>query len=56
MMRFTAVAALFPDLRETELHAWVERGWVRPAGADPDWATASIIITATSVALRVLPV
>jgi chaperone modulatory protein CbpM len=37
MMRFTAVVALFPDLRETELLAWVERGWVRPAGFDPDW-------------------
>ncbi|MDR3531868.1 MAG: chaperone modulator CbpM [Rhodopila sp.] len=37
MMRFTAVVALFPDLPETELHAWVERGWVRPEGTDPDW-------------------
>lgn len=36
-MRFTAVIALFPDLREAELHAWVERGWVRPAGIEPDW-------------------
>jgi chaperone modulatory protein CbpM len=37
MMRFTAVIALFPDLREAELQAWVERGWVRPAGDEPDW-------------------
>ncbi len=37
MMRFTAVVALFPDLRETELQAWVERGWVRPGGSGPDW-------------------
>ncbi len=37
MMRFTAVTALFPDLGETELHAWVERGWVRPEGTEPDW-------------------
>lgn len=37
MMRFTAVVSMFPDVRETELHAWVERGWVRPLGQDPDW-------------------
>ena len=37
MMRLTAVVALFPDLRETELHTWVERGWVRPQGTEPDW-------------------
>ena len=42
MMRFTAVTALFPDLGETELHAWVERGWVRPQGTDPDWFFAEI--------------
>ena len=36
-MRLTAVVALFPDLRETELHTWVERGWVRPEGNEPDW-------------------
>jgi chaperone modulatory protein CbpM len=44
MMRFTAVVALFPDLRETELHSWVERGWVRPEGAEPDWIFAEIDI------------
>jgi chaperone modulatory protein CbpM len=44
MMRFTAVVELFPDLRETELQAWVERGWVRPAGADPDWLFQEIDI------------
>jgi chaperone modulatory protein CbpM len=30
MMRFTAVLAQFSDLGETELTAWIERGWVRP--------------------------
>jgi chaperone modulatory protein CbpM len=44
MMRFTAVVALFPDLRETELHAWVERGWVRPEGVEPDWVFQEIDI------------
>jgi chaperone modulatory protein CbpM len=44
MMRFTAVVALFPDLRETELQAWVERGWVRPEGSDPDWTFQEIDI------------
>ena len=36
-MRFTAVVALFPDLGEAELQAWVERGWVLPEGNEPDW-------------------
>jgi len=36
-MRITAVTALFPDLPEPELSAWVERGWVRPAANDSDW-------------------
>ena len=36
-MRLTAVVALFPDLRETELLAWVERGWVHPQPSDRDW-------------------
>ncbi|WP_428536921.1 chaperone modulator CbpM [Rhodopila sp.] len=44
MMRFTAVAALFPDLGETELQAWVLRGWVRPEGAEPDWIFQEIDI------------
>ncbi len=44
MMRFTAVVALFPDLRETELQAWVERGWVRPEGTQPDWVFQDIDI------------
>lgn len=42
MMRFTAVIALFPDLREAELSAWVERGWVRPEGSPPDWVFEDI--------------
>ncbi len=33
-MRLTAVVALFTDLGEAELTAWVERGWIRPAAAD----------------------
>jgi chaperone modulatory protein CbpM len=44
MMRFNAVIALFPDLRETELQAWVERGWVRPEGTEPDWVFQDIDI------------
>ena len=30
MMQITAVTALFADLGEAELVAWIERGWVRP--------------------------
>jgi chaperone modulatory protein CbpM len=41
-MRFTAIVAMFPDVRETELVAWIERGWVRPEGASPDWDFAEI--------------
>jgi len=35
-MHLTAVVALFSDLGEPDLIAWIERGWVRPeqAGAD----------------------
>jgi chaperone modulatory protein CbpM len=44
MIRFTAVVALFPDLRETELLSWVERGWVRPEGTEPDWVFQEIDI------------
>ena len=32
-MRITAVVALFSELEEAELLAWVERGWVR---SEPD--------------------
>jgi chaperone modulatory protein CbpM len=42
MMRFTAVTALFPDLREAELLTWVERGWVRPQGIEPNWVFQEI--------------
>jgi chaperone modulatory protein CbpM len=42
MMRFTAVVALFPDLREAELLSWVERGWVRPEGTEPDFVFQDI--------------
>lgn len=34
MMRITAVVALFSGLRETDLLAWVERGWVRPESGE----------------------
>ena len=30
MMRLTAVAALFPDLGEPVLTAWIAQGWVHP--------------------------
>ncbi len=36
-MRLTAVVALFSDLPEAELNTWVQRGWVRPQGTEPDW-------------------
>jgi chaperone modulatory protein CbpM len=42
MMRITSVVALFPDLPEAELVSWVERGWVRPEGTEPDWIFAEI--------------
>jgi len=41
-MRVTTVIALFPDLPEPELTAWVERGWVRPAARDSDWVFEEI--------------
>jgi chaperone modulatory protein CbpM len=37
MMRLTAVVARFTDLGEAELVSWIERGWVRPERAEPDW-------------------
>ena len=37
MMQITAVTALFADLGETELAAWIERGWVLPEPADGGW-------------------
>jgi len=37
MMRLTAVVALFPELRETELLTWVDRGWVRPQPSGEEW-------------------
>jgi chaperone modulatory protein CbpM len=35
---------MFPDLREAELIAWVERGWVKPEGASGAWEFAEIDI------------
>ena len=37
MMQITAVTALFADLGETELVAWIERGWVLPEPAEGGW-------------------
>ena len=34
MMHLTAVAALFGDIGEPELIAWIDRGWVRPDRTD----------------------
>ena len=47
-MRFSSVVALFPDLPETELVSWVERGWVRPEGTEPDWIFADIVVARRS--------
>jgi chaperone modulatory protein CbpM len=44
MMRITSVVALFPDLPQAELVSWVERGWVRPEGTEPDWVFQEIDI------------
>ncbi|HVY15425.1 MAG TPA: hypothetical protein VHB27_09360, partial [Rhodopila sp.] len=44
MMRYTAIVAMFPDLRENEIVTWVERGWVRPGGVAPDWEFAEVDI------------
>ena len=46
MTGLTAVVALFADLGEAELIAWVERGWVRPegVGAEAEWVFLDIDI------------
>jgi len=36
MMRLRAVIALFPDLEERELVAWIEQRWVQPETAIDD--------------------
>jgi chaperone modulatory protein CbpM len=41
-MQITAVTALFADLPEAELIAWVERGWVRPEPAGASWTFREI--------------
>ncbi len=43
-MRIKAVIALFPDLPETELTAWVERGWVLPISSGSEWVFEEIDI------------
>lgn len=43
-MRIQAVAALFTDLRESELTIWVERGWVRPEPIGDAWTFHDIDI------------
>ena len=37
MMRITSVVALFTDLGEADLIAWIDRGWVRPELSDTEW-------------------
>ena len=34
MMQLTAVVALFAELGEPELIAWIDRGWIRPEAAE----------------------
>ena len=41
-MQITAVTALFSDLGEAELVAWVERGWVLPEQAEGGWVFQEI--------------
>jgi chaperone modulatory protein CbpM len=41
-MQIAAVLTLFPELREAEVTAWVERGWVRPAQQGEDWTFEEI--------------
>ena len=41
-MQITAVTALFSDLGEAELVAWVERGWVLPEQAEGGWVFQDI--------------
>jgi chaperone modulatory protein CbpM len=42
MIQISAVMALFNDLAEPELVAWIERGWVRPETADAGWVFEDI--------------
>jgi chaperone modulatory protein CbpM len=41
-MRISAVVAQVPGVRETEVVAWVERGWVRPDPSGEDWVFQEI--------------
>ena len=41
-MRIGAVVAQVPGVRETEIVAWVERGWVRPDPSDDEWVFQEI--------------
>ncbi len=41
-MRISAVVAQVPGVRETEVVAWVERGWVRPDPSGEEWVFQEI--------------
>ena len=41
-MRLAAVITLVPGVTAAELADWVERGWVLPTGAAPEWRFAEI--------------
>lgn len=43
-MQIAAVLARFPDLQETEVLTWVQRGWVRPLAQGEEWRFEEIDI------------
>jgi chaperone modulatory protein CbpM len=42
MIQISAVVAMFTDLDEPELLAWIDRGWVRPQDAETGWVFQDI--------------
>jgi chaperone modulatory protein CbpM len=42
MITIASVVASFTDLTEPELLGWIERGWVRPERAEPQWVFQEI--------------
>jgi chaperone modulatory protein CbpM len=48
-MDITAVTALFPDLTQVELVAWVERGWVLPDPAESGFEFREIDVARVSL-------